>query len=170
MKYLTFIAVLFGLFGCATCEWSNMKSDSPKGGYVAIIEEVERHVGIPRDLSIKKKIDMSQIFSMPVERNATAIWSPDESTVAILDDYASNENRVIAVGLPDGKRLVEACRSNLVKYDSKFDGTKYSHVYFHNLQWKKGGLLADVYMYDRLTESVPTSCHRNIEIRCSEKE
>lgn len=121
-------------------------------------------------LLIRYRNAPSSVFRLSVERGVRLVWSPDVSALAILDDYASNENRIIAVGLPTGRKLIEVSRRNLEQLDPSLEAKKYSHVYFEKLKWISSTTFeAQVSMYDRLSESVPPAYHKKLRVRCADR-
>jgi len=136
--------------------------DSPKREYIVGFEDFNGTVKEARTLVIRRRNETASIFKLPIRRDVKLVWEPAENAVGIIDEFASNENRLIVVGLPKGNTLAEVSRLNIGKWG--LDGTNYSHVYIGSLKWERGNLLADVEMYNRLSDSGALDCRGRIQV------
>jgi hypothetical protein len=153
------IPMLFLMAGCASQRQSSgLRWSSPGGAYIAHIHENSVDAGNQSiSLVVESKADHSVIFSLPVERHVEVVWSPRGDQVAIVDVFASNENRVEIFRLPTGQRLLTISRDDWNDRNSGLPSpTNYSHVYFSDLVWTEPQRVKlNVEMYDRLSSTVP---------------
>jgi hypothetical protein len=85
------------------------------------------------------------------------VWSEHGDQVAIIDDFASNENRVEVFSLPSGRKFLTTSRDNWNNLNKDLPSpTNYSHVYFSDLVWAEPRKMKlRLEMYDRLSSTVP---------------
>jgi hypothetical protein len=157
---MMFVAILFLVVGCtADKQDSALRSDSPGKRYSAYIQETAGGSGARSlILTVESKEKHAILFSLPLERYAKVVWSPDGNQVAIVDDFASNENRIEIFGLPAGKHLLTISRDEWQNLNSGSPSpTNYSHMYFSDLAWVgPQKVKLKVAMYDRLSSIGPT--------------
>jgi hypothetical protein len=142
---------------CDTVHLSSLENQalhSPSGIYEALLEEVAERSGLSRQLVVQRSGTHSVVVTIPINRHAEIAWSPDESAVAILDYFASNENRILIFLLPSGNQIKEVGRDNtFISIGTNGASAKeYSHVYFSRPKWiTSRKMRATVAMYDRLS-------------------
>jgi len=131
---------------------------SPSGAYYAHVREKPHEPFEPEGiLLLEISNHRSVVFALPIERNVELSWSSEEREAALLDNFASNENRIMVADLPSGQVRLEISRENASLLNSNLPpATEYSHVYFSKLAWvKPRNIRVFVRMYDRLSHSVP---------------
>ena len=156
---LASISLLVLLAGCAADKQNaGLKWNSPGNGYSAHIQEAPGDTGSPSLNLVVESMDKRAIlFSLPLQRHAKVVWSQHGDQVAIMDDFASNENRVEFFSLPSGRRFLTISRDNWYNLNKDLPSpTNYSHVCFSDLVWTEPRKVKlKIEMYDRLSSTVP---------------
>ena len=145
---------------------SELPSVSPGKLYSATIQDDPGDAGHQHhSLIVESSSNHAPIFSLPLERGAEVIWSPDGKAVAVIDKFASNENRVEIFGLPPGQRLLTISRDSAFAVESNVPSpTSYSHVYFSDVVWAGSQKVKlKLEMYDRLNSTVPKDYEGSVE-------
>jgi hypothetical protein len=156
---LAFISLLVLLAGCAADKQNTgLKWASPGNVYSAYLQEAPGDTGSQSlNLVVESRDKHAILFSLPLQRHAKVVWSQHGDQVAIIDDFASNENRIEIFSLPSGRKFLTISRDNWYNLNKDLPSpTNYSHVYFSDLVWTEPQKVKlKVEMYDRLSLTVP---------------
>lgn len=167
-KVLLLVSFAVALLLSASCDTARESSSgsqtlhSSAGTYEAIFQDVAGNNGLPRQLVVRRSDTHSVVITYPVERHADIVWCPDESAVAILDCFASNESRIVIFHLPSGNQVREIWRGNtsITIGTNEESAKEYSHVYFSDPKWlTPRKMRVNVEMYDRLSLVAPEEYH-----------
>jgi hypothetical protein len=157
VKISLFLALV--LAACSTATFhSKYGSWSPSRRYR--VDLVQRDFGQTLLLRDHKTEDL--VFSMQIQRNFECVWDPKERAIAILDNFASNENRLLIMDLQSGHTLLTATRESVSGATAGMS-IKYGHVYFEKPKWRADfALSCYIEMYDPISEASAPSFKTNL--------
>jgi hypothetical protein len=177
MKHHNLIAVtplmlIAFVVGCASPNEPALSgASSTNGKYVARMSYYGNHPEEKRILEIVSRDNGSPIFECVVERNVKFSWSPDGDAVSLVDNFASNENRVHVVDLSQGQTILLISRENAhIQASTVPAPVNYSHVYFSDIKWiGRNKIRLAIEMYNSLSAEVPNSYSGSYDVELSRR-
>jgi uncharacterized protein YaeQ len=141
------LALLIGLLtitGWAQQKWPGTVNTikSPSGAYTLINSDHDTEPHHTLLLQNNKNGEETTIYSY--SRNVRVFWSPQSDRLAITDNYASNESRIILFsmeGRVTEKDLTVQSLATLAADSDRLSFTNNDHVYPEVLSWERDGAL-----------------------------
>jgi hypothetical protein len=153
-KVLAFV-ILMTVGGCAFSQkqTTGIASTSPSGHYAVTLENSKS--GLEKSLIVRENSTKRVVVEYQVERGASLVFSPSEETVVVVDNFASNENRLSIFDLKTNYCQMVGREIGQLDPASRDTMLQYSHVYFRDVRWMGNDTITCfVDVYDPLLPNV----------------
>jgi hypothetical protein len=168
MRRIIASLVLLVIAGCASSsrQVTTATLRSPSGRYAGAFEDSD--LEFAKRLVVRDQTTKQVLVNYQVERDAVLVFSPSEERVVVIDNFASNENRLCIFDLRTNHCQVVGREIGQLDPASRHTMLQYSHVYFRDLQWLGNDIITCIVdVYDPLFPNVARSSTLSLTVPVS---